>query len=180
MTTETRLMTAEDLWQLPDDGQRHELVDGVLITMPPNSAAHGQVAATFGTALWKYVETHKLGVPLATCGYILRRNPDTVRAADISFIRQARKARLEEGYPTRAPDLAVDIIDPWERYLDVMQKTYEWLDAGTRMVMLIDPRRHSVTIHRPTSTSNTLTEDDQIDGADVVPGWTMPIRALFE
>jgi len=182
MTTETRLMTAEELQRLPEDHQRYELVGGVLTTMPPNSYAHGLVAANLCVELGGYIETNKLGTTLATCGYILRRDPDTVRAADISFIRQDRWARLTDttGYPSFAPDLAVDIIDPWDGYTDVMQRRADWLTAGTRLVLVIDPSRRTVAVHRSANTMTMLTEDDQIDGADAVPGWTMSVRALFE
>lgn len=78
------------------------------------------------------------------------------------------------------PDLVAEIISPSDLYTEVDEKVAKWLAAGTLMVLVINPRRRTVTVHRPTSTSNTLTEDDQIDGADAVPGWTMPVRALFE
>jgi Uma2 family endonuclease len=178
----TRLMTAEELLRLPEDHQRHELVYGVLTTMPPNSAAHGSTAATLAFYLGQYVEYNKLGVTLAGSGYILRRNPDTVRAADISFISREREALVDDftGYPTLAPDLAVDILDPWDQLMDVMRRMSDWLLAGTRMVLLIDPHWRSVVVHTLDIEGHRLTEDDWLDGADVVHGWTMPIRALFE
>jgi len=175
-------MTAEELERLPEDHQRHELVNGVLTTMPPNSGIHGLTAASFGAELGKYIESHQLGDGMIGTGFILRRNPDTVRAADISFISKERLDRLERfnGYPPYAPDLAVDIIDPWELYMDVMDKVADWLEAGTRMVLVIDPWSRTVRVHRSPTSVMWMTEADQIDGADVVPGWTLPVRMLFE
>ena len=182
MSKQSQSMTAEELERLPEDHQRHDLVNGVLTTMPPNSGVHGIIAMSFGTMLWEYIKAHQLGSVMLGTGFIIQRNPDTVRAADISFVSTERLDRLGrvKGYPPYAPDLAVDIIDPWELYVDVLDKIGDWLDAGTRMVLVIDPSSRTVMVHRSHSDVIVLTENDQIDGADVVPGWSLPVPIVFE
>jgi Uma2 family endonuclease len=181
MTTETRLMTAEELWQLPDDGQRHELIEGELTTTAPPGGGHGKLAVRLSSRLDVYVAAHKLGEVFAETGCIIRRNPDVVLSPDAAYISYERLPGgvLPEGFIDGTPELVAEIISPGDLYTEVDEKVAKWLAAGTLMVLVINPRRRTVTVHRPTSTSTPLTEDDQIDGADVVPGWTMSVRELF-
>ncbi len=182
MTTETRLMTAEELWQLPEDHLRHELVEGVITTMAPSGGGHGKLAVRLSSRLTTYVEAHKLGEVFVETGCIIRRNPDVVLSPDVAFISYERLPGgvLPEGFIDGTPDLVAEIISPNDLYTEVAEKVAQWLTAGTRMVLVINPRRRTVIVHRATSTSTPLTEDDQIDGADAVPGWTMPVRELFD
>src|SRR5215470_7172623 len=90
-TTTTSLMTAEELFQLPDDGCRYELVEGGLIRMPPAGGEHGDVTMNVGFLLKEYVKAHKLGVvSAAETGFVLQRSPDTVRAPDAAFVTKER------------------------------------------------------------------------------------------
>jgi Uma2 family endonuclease len=91
MSTRTQLMTAEELLRMPEDGFRYELVHGELRKIPPAGHIHGRLAATLTASLGRHVATNQLGaVYAAETGFILRRNPDTVRAPDVAFIRQER------------------------------------------------------------------------------------------
>ena len=115
--------------------------------------------------------------PLGTAQW----DPDTVRAPDASFISRERLAEIGEtdGYWPGAPDLVVEVISPNDKYTDVEAKVAEWLEAGTRMVIVINPRRRSVRVHRSPTEVDDLVEGDTIDGSDVVPGWRTPISGLF-
>jgi Uma2 family endonuclease len=182
MTTSQRLMTAEELLRLLDDGQRHELIAGELTTMPPSGAEHGRVAVRFTSPLSHYVATHRLGeVFAAETGFLLARDPDTVRAPDVAFVSRERvaEAGTVTGYWPGAPDLAVEVILPNDLNTEVEKKVATWLAHGTRMVLVLNPRRRTVAAHRPGADMRHLTVDDTLDGEDVVPGWTVPVRELF-
>jgi len=107
--------------------------------------------------------------------------PDTVRAADVAFIQQARidPQAEPEGYWHGTPDLAVEVVSPNDLYTEVDAKVTDWLDAGTRMVIVINPRKHTVTVYRSLTHIMVLREPDILDGDDVVPGWSLPIAAIF-
>ena len=182
MATHTQLMTAEDLWHLPDDGQRHELIEGVLTTMASPGGEHGNIAAWLVLELGAYVRSKKLGKVMVETGFIVRRNPDVVLSPDAAYISYERLpgGKLPKGFINGTPELVAEIISPDDLYTEVAEKVAKWLTAGTLMVLVINPRHRTVTVHRPTSTSTPLTEDDQIDGAEVVPGWIMSVRSLFE
>jgi Uma2 family endonuclease len=183
MAINQRLMTAEELLQLPDDGQRHELVRGKLRTMPPGSWEHGCESIEIAASLAPHARRNRLGrVAGADTGFWLTRDPDTVRAPDVAFVRRDRlpEGPARQGYFDGAPDLAVEVISPNDRYSEVDEKIGEYLEHGTRMVLIVDPRRQTVAVHRPGQPVRVLGVDDMLDGEDVVPGWTMPVRDIFD
>ena len=183
MTTTTRPMTAKDLLLMPDDGYRYELIRGELKKMSPAGNYHGRLASNVNVPLGGYVRTNDLGrTYVADTGYLISSDPDTVRAPDVAFISRERLEEIGEtdGYWPGAPDLVVEVISPNDRYTEVEEKVAEWLEAGAGMVIVVNPRRRSVRVHRSLSDVIDLAEGDVIDGADVVPGWTLPISEIFE
>jgi len=83
------------------------------------------------------------------------------------------------GYWPGAPDLGVEVISPSDLYTEVDEKVAMWLERGARMVLVVNPRRRTIAVHRPGGQVRLLAESDEIDGEDVVPGWKLPVRALF-
>lgn len=183
MTLTTQLITAEELLRMPDDGFRYELVKGELRKMAPASHQHGRIAMLISVSLGHHILTRKLGmVYAAETGFTIARNPDTVRAPDFSFIRQEvieKFGEPDEAYWPGAPDLVVEVISPGDTYTEVEEKVFNWLEAGTRMVSVINPRKKAVTVYRSLNDVKVLTENDTLDGADVVPGWQMAVKDLF-
>jgi Uma2 family endonuclease len=182
MTVNQKLMTADQLYRMPDDGMRHELVRGELRTMPPGGWGHGKDSSKLDRSLGNYVEAQGLGeVATNEPGFILSTNPDTVRAPDVAFVRAERllEADPERGYYPGAPDLAVEVISPNDLYTEVDEKVAEWLAHGTRMVLVVNPRGRSVAVHRTGRDVRILGIEDTLDGEDVVPGWTLAVRDLF-
>ncbi len=182
MAVTGKRMTAEELWRLPDDHMRHELIDGEFTTMPLAEAQHGCVTMDVGASLAEYVRAMALGHTFAAgTGFILARNPDLVRAPDVAFVRQERVAAAGRvrGYRVGAPDLAVEVVSPDDRAGDVAQKVAHWLAYGTPMVIVVYPDERRVRVHRPGQPPRDLGMTDAIDGEDVVPGWTLPLAELF-
>ncbi|MCI0529162.1 MAG: Uma2 family endonuclease [Nitrospira sp.] len=178
-TATPQTFTAEDLLKMPDDGFRYELVRGELIKMVPPGAEHGGIASKLDRSLGNHVETHNLGKTYVETGFELA--PDTVRAPDVAFVRKERveAAGHVTGYWPGAPDLAVEIISPNDLYTQVDEKVQEWLSFGARMVIVINPRNHAVTVYYSRTHIILLTEEDALDGGEVIPGWTIPVRNLF-
>ena len=105
----SKLMTAEELAELPDDGHFYELVRGELVEVPPAKPLSSVIGGLFFAALLNFVRPRRLGVvTMADGGYILQRNPDTVRAPDAAFIRAERVPDLESYLP--APDVVVEVL----------------------------------------------------------------------
>ena len=182
MSATTQLMTAEELLKLPRGRFRYELVNGELRQMSPAGQSHGKIAARLTVALGHYVEENGLGeVYAAETGFKLRENPDTVRAPDVSFVAGARAAAAGEskGYFPGAPDLAVEVLSPDDTVREVEEKVAEWLEYGTRLVWVVSPKLHAVTVYRSLTDIKTLTENDALDGEDVVPRFSYPVSKLF-
>lgn len=182
MTTTSLLATAEDLLCIPSDGFRYELVRGEVRAMAAAGHRHGRTALNLAASLHRHVKAHGLGaVYAAETGFKLESNPDTVRAADAAFVRQDRVEQVgdSEGFWPGAPDLAVEVASPSDRYTQVQEKVLEWLEAGTRMVIVIDSEDTMVTVYRSRAEVCVLGVDDVLEGGDVVPGWSMLVRDLF-
>lgn len=182
MTTQTQPVTAEELLRKPDDGFRYELVKGELRKMVPAGSEPGYVALRIASRLERHVEEHELGrVYAAGTGFRISSNPDTVRAPDAAFVSRERieKAGRVEGYWPCAPDLAAEVVSSNDTYTRVTEKALAWLDAGSRMVLIVDPLQRTVTVYRSLDDIRVLTEDATVDGGDVVPGWRLPVADLF-
>jgi Uma2 family endonuclease len=182
MATRLHLTTADELLHMPGDGVRRELVDGELLEMSPSGYTHGRVTANVTRVLSRYVYENGLGDVLAAeTGFKLSSDPDTVLAADVAFVRgeRAAAAREEGAYMNGAPDLAVEVVSPSDRSSSVEVKVRAWLGAGTRMVIIVHPTRRTVAVHRSGTAVDLLGESGVLDGGDVVPGWSVPVRDLF-
>jgi Uma2 family endonuclease len=167
---------------MPDDGCRYELVRGELRKMSPAGHKHGRIAMKVATPLDTHVTTNNLGsVYAAETGFLISSDPDTVRAPDIAFVSQERLDRVGDvdGYWPGAPDLVVEVISPGDTYTEVEEKVLEWLDAGALMVVVINPRKHAVTVYRSLTDIVVLTENDILGGGDIVPGWKMSVKDIF-
>jgi Uma2 family endonuclease len=173
------ITTAEELLRARDVG-RCELVRGRLVMMVPAGADHGRIAIGIGSRLFMFVEANGLGTVFAAeTGFVLARQPDTVRAPDAAFVRSGRPVAPARGYYPGAPDLAVEVLSPDDRARDVRQKIAEWLGAGTRAVWVVDPGKRTVTVHEPGRTPTLVRDSETLRGGEVMPGFEVPVRDLF-
>ena len=179
--TATQPVTAQKLAQLPSGG-RYALVKGELRTMPPAEGEHGGIAMHVGASLYQAATTQNLGrVYAAETGFLLATNPDTVLAPDAAFVRADRLAQIADvaGFIPGAPDLAVEVISPSDTYTEVEEKVTLWLQHGTRMIVVVNPRRRSVTVYRPDRPTLFLSGQEELSGDNVVRGWTIRVQDLF-
>lgn len=182
MSTEVQLITADELLALPRGESRYELINGELKKMSPTGQKHGRITLRLTVPLAKHVQDNQLGeVYAAETGFKLKSNPDTVRAADIAFVRRERLEVLgeTEGYWPGAPDLAVEVNSPSDTVRQVEKKVMEWLEFGSRLVWVVSSKLHTVTVYRSLTDIVTLTEKDTLDGGDVVPGFRIALAEIF-
>lgn len=175
-------VTADQLLRMPDDGHRYELIAGELKKMTPAGWRHGAAGGRLYALLARHVLEHDLGeLFLAETGFLLARDPDTVRAPDIAFLRKERlsAAAPGESFWPGPPDLAVEVVSPGDTLGEIDEKVQAWLAAGASMVWVVNPRWRSVTVYRSATDIKTLTEIDTLDGQDVVPGFRCPVAAIF-
>jgi len=173
-------MTAEELLRLNLPNKRTELVRGVLVVREPAGYQHGDVAMRLAAAIFTHVQARGLGrVFAAETGFTLARKPDTVRAPDVAFISTARLPDPPpRGFAELAPDLAVEVLSPDDRPGEVLAKVADWLNAGARLVWVVDPVRVLARVYRADGSESILDDTDALRGEDVLPGFEYPLSAI--
>jgi Uma2 family endonuclease len=177
-TTTRRAATEEDLLAMPKDGQKYELVDGE-IRVSPAGDRHSVVAARLVALLVPFVEQHRLGHVMTTdAGF--RFPSKNVRSPDASFVAAGRfpDDKVPDDFGSLAPDLAVEVLSPRDRPRYVLDKVGEYLEAGVRMVWVIDPRKERAVVYRSLGDVRELKADDVLDGEDVLPGFRCSLREI--
>lgn len=151
--------------------------------MSPAGGEHGAIAGTLAAVIVSFVKRNRLGIVFgAETGFLLGRDPDTVRAPDVAFIRRERVPAegLPAGYWPGAPDLAVEVLSPGDSIREIDEKTAEWLRAGTLAVWVVNPRSKTVTIYAADGSIATFTADATLDGGGLLPGFSCPVAELFD
>jgi Uma2 family endonuclease len=173
------ITTAEQLLRAGDIG-RCELIRGELRMMIPAGDEHGRITVRVTCAVGNHVMSQQLGLLHgAATGFVLSRDPDTVRAPGLAFTRAERVAPPARGFVPAAPDLAVEVLSPDDRPGYVREKVAEWLEAGTLVVWVVDPRERTVTVHEPQRQPSVFGEADLVPGGDLLPGFELVVRELF-
>ncbi len=182
MTVKQRL-TADELWEMPEvPGKRYELVEGELVEMPGAGMLHNFIVGLLYRLIDAYAREHQLGVAFSDgLGYLIRRDPDILRIPDVSFLSRARlpEGQIVSGYCPVAPDLAVEIVSPNDRFSDVLAKVHEYLAAGTRLVWVVWPEGQMVIVHGSDGVAE-LGPEDVLSGEDVLPDFEVRVKQLFE
>ena len=178
-----KLLTADDLLRLYNEGVKGELVLGVLCETVAAGIEHGEIAVNIAAPLRVFVRQERLGRVIASdAGIRLERGPDTVREPDVAFISAERLplgVRVR-GYSDVVPDLVVEIISPSDSHQAVHDKACMWLYHGVTLVWVVDPDRRTVTVRQSRESTVVLGEGDMLDGSPVLPGFAMPVAEVFE
>ena len=181
MAYSTRIMTADELLAMPDDGKCYELIQGELRMMLPAGGRHGRIALKLGRRIGDHVEQHQLGETFAAeTGFLLQRDPDTVRATDVAFVSHGRLGTLanEPGYLPVVPDLVAEVVSPNDRSSDIEGKVLDWLAAGALAVLVVDPQTQTVRDYRSTGTIQIYSAGS-IDLGSVIQGLELNVSELF-
>jgi Uma2 family endonuclease len=175
-------MTAEEFWRLPGSDKCRELVRGEVIELPLPGAQHGATTGSFAALLLAWVKRGGGGYAGVIAGYILARNPDTVRIPDVSYARQERipETGIPEGFWELAPDVAVEVISPSETADEVREKVRDYLSAETALVLTVYPRTREVIAHTPDGLARTFGPEAILAFPEILPGFTCSITELFD
>ncbi len=175
-----KLITGEELYRMGDLG-RTELVKGEIVYMSPTGYLHGNIETNFSVALKAFVKQQKAGRVLSgEVGIYTRREPDTVRAADVAFVSNERMAQVKsQSYLDVAPELVVEVMSPDDKWSDLMEKLDEYFSVGVKMVWVADPRKRQVYVYRSVTAVERYSEQETISGGDVLPGFTVSVAELF-
>ena len=187
MSTTTRLVTADELLSTPHRDEhgndcRLELLRGEVKKMSPTGGTHGILCAELAIVLGTFVKAHKLGrVFGAETGFIVERDPDTVLGADAAFVSSQRLQAVKnlEQFVPFAPDLAVEVLSPTNTSREMGHKTALYFAAGSQQVWFVNPKRRTVSVYSSPTETRTLSEQETLDGGDVLPGFELNLSELF-
>jgi Uma2 family endonuclease len=179
----------EELERSPKDGHRRDLVRGRLIDMPPAWRESSRIAFLIGVHLHQFIREHHLPMSVAgaDAGIRIAEPPAPGLPPEIvspdAHVVAIRKLPPDKppGFWPFVPDIAVEVMSPSDRWRDVQDKIDAYMDAGTPLLWIVDPRRQMATVYRPGQPQLTLRDlNDTLDGADVLPGFSVTLREIFE
>ncbi len=179
MIAEPKLMTAEEFYERAPKNERSELVRGEMIRHSFLTMDQGECVANLAFPLARFIKQTKAGRSYLATGFVLARNPDTVRAPRFAFASKRGKRTDKDFFFDGAPDLAVEVASPSESSDDIQDKVIDYLEAGTRMVIYLHPRTKTITVYYSLDNIRVLTLKDTLDGGDVLPGFSVLLKEIF-
>lgn len=177
----TRLLTADEFFQLARTGPRSELVEGELVMMNMPGFRHGELGSEIIFALRAYLAKHDIARVVSEAGIKTRRDPDSVRGPDVALFTYQRlpKGARPTGYPDQSPELVFEVLSPTDRLKDVLAKVDEYLAAGVEFVVVVDPDRETVVVHRADRSQSLLLKGQSLTLPELLPGFELPLDRLF-
>lgn len=181
-TSPTKLLTAEEYYELGDLGYPTELVRGEIVEMNQPGFQHGRVCLRIGRLLDGFAEERDIGqVAGNDSGVVTERDPDSVRGPDVAYFSYDRIPKGEDpaGYPESMPELAFEVLSPSDRWPKVEAKVDEYLAAGVDYVVVVDPATVTMQIFTNTGRIADLDADDEFSLPDVLPGFAMTVERMI-
>ena len=179
-----RLMTADEFAVMPDcDDARLELVKGEVIELPPSPMpSHGNTQSSATGVLRDFVRPRRLGAAFTETGFLISRNPDTVRMPDVAFVSVDKLPgdRPLDWYFPFAPDIAVEVVSRSDTPSAARARALMWLDAGSALVWMLFTESRSATVYRANGEIFTLGENDILDASPVLDGFSVKVSEFFD
>ncbi len=163
---------------LPENANRLlELIDGELVEKVP-SFEPSEIAITISFYFKQHLMEHRIGyVTGADGGYIM--DDENTFIPDVGYISKARLPEKPSREAPVPPDLAVEVKSPTDSKREMRRKAEKYLSFGTKMVWLVFPDDQEVEVYVPDQDVRTVRKDGTLDGGDVLPGFTLPVRNIF-
>lgn len=177
----TAKLTLEQFLKLPETKPYSEYIDGKVVQKPMPTYAHMVIHRLLSVVFTLYLRAHPIGDagPELRCVFT-PQGRRVARVPDFVFVSWERLGGTRGDQPLRgAPDLAVEILSPDDRMIDVEAQVAFYLAHGVRLVWVINPQARTVTVRPSPSTAHILGENDPLDGGDVLPGFSVPVRDIL-
>jgi Uma2 family endonuclease len=177
--TATHTITAYELWELGSKIEPSELIEGELREMTPPGGEHGRLQARFAMLLSIWAERAAFGQVFGEVGYILKRNPDTVLAPDVSLVSTERLPADISRFLELAPDVAIEVVSPSNAPGEIERKLAIYLETGVRSVWIVYPAEQQIVIHQPHTAPRVVTGDQLLEDSAVLPGFSASLSRVF-
>lgn len=172
-------VTIDDMYHMPDDGRKYELVDGEIV-VSPSSYLHGEIAFKIARIIATFLDDHPIGKIYGdNVGVIFPTG--NLRSPDAFFIRTEKLpgGKSPDTFGEFVPDLAVEVLSPGNRSRYVANKIGEFLECGVPIVWVVDPRTQTVTVYRSLTDTQQFRATDTISAEPVLPGFTCLVSRFF-
>jgi Uma2 family endonuclease len=183
-TAAPTLVSAEEFLRLHGDDSGVELVDGQIVRVFDNGAEHGYICGNVGAELLSFVRSRQLGRVASNDTFIVtRRNPDSIRGADVCYVSYERYAKdlpRPKGPVVPPIELVVEVKSPSDSILEMTNKATEYLAAGVKVVMVLDPETESAAVYRADEFPHRFHNGDSVVLPDILPGFAVPVAKFFE
>jgi len=177
----TKLMTAQDLFNLGDSAGHCELIRGEFIEVTPPNTTHAATMTNIVLLIGRYVKDHRLGkLYTGDAGVVIEHDPDTVLGPDLSFFIAERVPIDVPVYFQTPPDLVIEIVSPSNAAREIERKTGMYLESGVRQVWVVYPAKRQVVVHSSSGEPRTLHDDDQLTEGDILPGLSINVSSIFD
>jgi len=178
-------MTYDDLLALPDDGLRHELIDGEHFVSPSPGSAHQLIIGNLHVLLREYLRAHSLGVVMLAPFDIVFSPYDVVEPDLIYFTTERFKAVVGEKHASGAPDLAIEVLSPSSRRRDEVLKRRLYERTGVGEYWIVDPDLESIKIYRHADERYVRAAELSSEAGDVLttgllPEFSVALKSVFE
>lgn len=189
MATRERAYTVDEIWKLANapenEHNRYTLINGELTVEMSPGYLHARIASEIARQIGNFVAERDLGEVTVESGHYPQQDRRTLQLPDVAFISKERTPAPDwDRYVPIMPDLAVEIISPSQSMKQAREKAVTYLRHGTALVWLVHPGKQSAEIWAaaddgPTQ-RETIAVDGALDGGEVLPGFSLPLRQLFQ
>jgi Uma2 family endonuclease len=175
--------TYEDFVNFPDDGKRHEIINGDHYVTPAPNTKHQSVALNLAVSIGGYLKTNPVGNVFIAPFDVVFSDLDVVEP-DLLYISRDRLGVLTKAHVRGAPDLAVEILSPGTRRTDEITKRKLYERFGVQEYWVVDPELDVVKIYLRDATgfnkaAELHAERDEALTTPLLPGWSMPLHEVF-
>ena len=177
-------LTYDDLARMPDDGMRHEIIDGVHYVTPSPVVRHQRIVRRLSVAIANYLDVNlDVGEVFGASVDIVLTRRDVV-VPDVVFVAADQRSILTEPNIQGAPALVVEVLSPGTKKRDLGIKKDLFDRGGVREYWIVDPEGNTVTIFRRGGDGSLAKAQSLLDDGDVIttpllPGFSLAIERLF-
>jgi Uma2 family endonuclease len=188
ITSKSVRLTVDELRRLPDDGLRHELIDGEHYVSPAPRTKHQRVSGRIFGPMFIYLKEHPLGEVYYAPLDVVFSDGDCVEPDLLYVSREREQRQMTEDYLEGAPDLVVEILSPSTQRFDQGVKHSLYERFGVSEYWIVDPEKESVRVYRQEDDRLQLSEELSRRGGTsapvlstpLLPGLAIPLDKIFD
>lgn len=174
--------------QTPTDAREpdslYEVVNGEIVEPPPMGAYEVDIASELLFYLRQFAKKHKLGRAVAEMLFLLDQEKNLQRRPDVAVVTYERWPRDRKVPRTNAwdvvPELAVEVVSATNTAEEILAKIRDYFKYGVHRVWVVYPVEELVYVYRSPVEPRVLTNTGELDGEDILPGFRLPVAALFD